>query len=277
MRHLFLVSLVILISTSTASCGPGELFGPKFTSTPTTTLTLTSTSTSTITPTPTITLTPTPTPTPIGGGSGMILVVQETDGEIVTLSEGSKYPYPSSILRLMDLNDPPGKVLISKEQLEDILNKHLISTFFDPSPDGSKTLIYACTSFERSGCSSEVYIASLDLSSLVPIKVDAAKYMNWVWSPDSTKVLGQVFFETGNSIYVVKSDGSELRKLGGSIYYNGDPFWSFDGLKIYWFQNGGLTVTNVDGSNNHRVVDVDFYSRSLQFSPDGQKVAFFFG
>jgi len=66
-NSLYLV--LVLISTLLGSCKPGQILGPKYTSTPTftstprNTFTPTLTSTLTKTPTPTITLTPTITPT----------------------------------------------------------------------------------------------------------------------------------------------------------------------------------------------------------------------
>ena len=287
MKHLVFISLVFLVSISMAACSSEQLIDPTFTSTPTTTLTPTSLPTSTLTPTltpthvptPTNTLTPTLTPIPIGGGSGKILFSQITEGEIVTFYDGSTGSMVSSILQLMDLANPPGEALISKEKLEEILNMNLIASRFVPSPDGSKSLIVACTSFEPRGCINEVYISTLDLSNFVPIIVDDSSFAHWVWSPDSTKLLGIVYSDTTKSFYVINNDGSEMRKLvelSGSNRYYGDPYWSFDGSEIYWAQFGGLRAINVDGSNNRRHLGDDFLNlRSLQFSPDGQKVAYF--
>lgn len=267
--------LALILSLLISGCEPGQLFSPTVTATSTITVTPTSTFTSTITPTPTITLTPTPIPTPLGGGSGKILFISETLGETVTYYDGSQGAYPSYELKLMQLSDLASNSLISKAQLEGLLNEPFISTSFNPSPDGSKTLIYACTSF-KGYCSDEVYIASLDLNSIVPLRVDGAESTWWKWSPDGTMLAGTAYVGNAkNEIYVINSDGSELRKIVESGY-NYDPFWSPDGTIVYWQQYETLRMVNIFGSNNQPVSDgfVPFRG-GAQFSPDGQEVAFF--
>ncbi|MFZ5855903.1 MAG: hypothetical protein ACOYZ6_03655 [Chloroflexota bacterium] len=62
-KHFQTIVTCLLISFIVSACGPGQLFGPTFTSTPSSTLTPTSTVTPTSTPIPTLTPRPSLTPT----------------------------------------------------------------------------------------------------------------------------------------------------------------------------------------------------------------------
>jgi len=180
------------------------------------------------------------------------------------------------VLQLLQLVSSSVKTLISfsNERLGEILGKQLRFGVSYPSPDGSMILIYAFTD-EPNGRFYEAYIASLDLITLVPIKVDWTNYTEWVWSPDSTKLLSQVAFGNNRMIYVINSDGSELRKLVDATPYSWDPYWSFDGSEIYWSDYGVLRAINIDSLIIHRIGDGYNNLESLVFSPNGQKVAYF--
>ncbi|BAJ65162.1 TolB family protein [Anaerolinea thermophila] len=106
--------------------------------------------------------------------------------------------------------------------------------------------------------------------------------MQWQqWSPDGEEIAftynagdGQ-----GTSIYLIRPDGSGLRKLASRA---AEPVWSPDGSQIYFFSNltGQVEIWRIrrDGSGLQQVsslypqVNVD---HSLRISPDGAQLAFY--
>lgn len=263
MKRIFFIILVIGIVLSITSCKSGQSFEP------TTTPTQTSTSIPTITPTPTPT--PAPTATPIGGGSGEILFSSSVQ-EKAKLENGNTLLYTGEQLNLLEFDPRETKALISKDQMVEILSKDLYRTRFLPSPDGKQVLITASTAVSFGEFDTyEYYIASLDLSSLVPILDAGATAINWIWSPDGSMLLGDTLIDNSKLIYIVNNDGSGLRKLIENPTIT-DPEWSFDGSKVYWLAVGLPMVTDLDGTNTQLLDGLLLIDKS--FSPDGKKVAY---
>ena len=277
MKHI-LLSLCLILIIFIVACGPSpEVIASQtataatataaaWTKTPTPTLTQTPTPTHTPTPTPTPT--PTQTPTPIGGSGRILFITQE-----------SRTLY-SLILNSMTLDGSTSVELISKTRMAEKLQKDVYRIYLLPSNDGKKVLINVC--FVDDECPrSETYIAPLDLSTLVPININASvpKYVSWKRSPDNTKLIGMLSDGLGRKkgFYIVNSDGSDLKFFPSSVYES-EPFFSSDDSQIYWFiGHAGLWVMNADGSNKYQVRDKGMdnaYSNELQFSPKGEKVAF---
>lgn len=261
MKRLFFIVLVISIGSITA-CSPGQSIEP------TTTPTLTST------PIPTSTPTPAPTPTPIGGGGGEILF-SSTVSEKAPMGNGLFLNYTSYKLDLLDLDTMESRELITKDLLSEELGKELYRTRFSPSPDGTKVLIAASTAVSFGEPDThEYYIASLDLSSLVPILDSGATAINWIWSPDGSMLLGDALESNLKTLYIINSDGSGLRKLIENWLIT-SPEWSFDGLKIYYLDLGNPMVIDIDGSNKQQAGGIELYLKQMLFSPDGDRVAYF--
>lgn len=81
-------------------------------------------------------------------------------------------------------------------------------------------------------------------------------------------------------IYVMKSDGSQLRQLTTTKGYDGGPFFSADGKKITWrrFAPNGATAEiftmNVDGTDQRQVTRLKSMSWAPFFHPSGDYIVF---
>ncbi len=81
-------------------------------------------------------------------------------------------------------------------------------------------------------------------------------------------------------LYIMRSDGSELKRLTTSIGYDGGPFFSPDGERICWrrFSKDGATaeimVMNRDGSDAKAVTKLGAMSWAPFFHPSGKYLIF---
>lgn len=81
-------------------------------------------------------------------------------------------------------------------------------------------------------------------------------------------------------IYIMKADGSEVRRLTQSKGYDGGPFFSPDSKKITWrrFAPNGATAEiytmNIDGSDQRAITDLGSMSWAPFFHPSGDYVIF---
>ncbi len=92
------------------------------------------------------------------------------------------------------------------------------------------------------------------------------------------------FFEQDPSymmdIYIMKADGSQVKRLTTSKGYDGGPFFSADGKKITWrrFSANGSTAEiftmNVDGTDQKQITDLKSMSWAPFFHPSGDYIIF---
>ncbi|MEY4615721.1 MAG: hypothetical protein RJB66_681 [Pseudomonadota bacterium] len=81
-------------------------------------------------------------------------------------------------------------------------------------------------------------------------------------------------------IYIMKSDGSNLKQLTNHLGYDGGPFFSHDGKKITWrrFTPDGRSAEiysmNIDGSDQKALTRMNVMSWAPFFHPSGQYVIF---
>ncbi len=81
-------------------------------------------------------------------------------------------------------------------------------------------------------------------------------------------------------IYIMREDGSQLKRLTTSKGYDGGPFFSADGKKITWrrFSPNGSTAEiftmNVDGSDQQQITHLKSMSWAPYFHPSGDYVIF---
>ena len=81
-------------------------------------------------------------------------------------------------------------------------------------------------------------------------------------------------------IYIMKSDGSEVKRLTDTPGYDGGPFFSPDGKRICWrrFSENGLTAEiytmNVDGSDQKQLTKMNVMSWAPFYHPSGRYIIF---
>ncbi len=81
-------------------------------------------------------------------------------------------------------------------------------------------------------------------------------------------------------IYIMKADGSGVKRLTDNIGYDGGPFFSADGKKITWrrFDRSGATAEiytmNIDGTEQKQITHLNAMSWAPYFHPSGKYVIF---
>jgi Tol biopolymer transport system component len=90
------------------------------------------------------------------------------------------------------------------------------------------------------------------------------------WSPDGARLA----FERGSALYVMRADGTKLRRLVPRQRGGTQPAWSPNGHEIAFVRRGALYVMRADGSHQHllyrrRGVAVNRPS----WSPNGRRIA----
>ena len=243
-------TLEYLQNTATATSRRQPLTTPEASSTPT------------VFPSPTASYvppsaTPSPAPTPRGGGMGQIAFASNRSGavevyvinvdgtgtrQVTNIPEGACQPrWSPDGMQLVfvspcarDLETYPGASLFSVNA--DGSNIVQLTNFpggdFDPSwsPDGSKIVF---SSLREDGVLS-VYLLNLADNSVNKIGDPEGRMNSYPdWSPDGQSI---VYIGADNRIYAMSLDGSQNISLvkGGGNYFNFDPFWSPDGLIVYF-------------------------------------------
>lgn len=98
----------------------------------------------------------------------------------------------------------------------------------------------------------------------------------------SAVAIGEIAFtsnQRGNyDIYIINTDGSNMRRLTESAADETYPAWSPDGTQIAFVSDEGgnkeIYVMNADGSGSRRLTDNVANDESPAWSPDGTKIAF---
>jgi len=81
-------------------------------------------------------------------------------------------------------------------------------------------------------------------------------------------------------IYIMRADGSDLRRLTDVPGYDGGPFFSADGTKICWrrFSEDGMKAEiytmNIDGTDQRQLTRMDVMSWAPYFHPTGDYLVF---
>ena len=149
------------------------------------------------------------------------------------------------------------------------------------SPDGLKILFES----ERDG-NSEVYVMDADGGNQIRLTRNNAVDGSASWSPDGSQIAFASNRDTGPpynpynlDIYVMNSNGTNVKRIVDDPEYDVGPQWSPDGRKIVFMtaRNGDYDVyeMNPDGTGQKNLTaDYDKSSGYPVWSIDGQNIAF---
>lgn len=124
-----------------------------------------------------------------------------------------------------------------------------------------------------------LYIIDGDGENQHPLTDEAGGYP--VWSPDG-RYVAFVSPKESHGLYVVESDGSNLRQLAENLFPYEFPAWSPDGTQIAFITNTTvdslkqtrLYVVDIDGGEPRRLGPLNGYYGYPSWSPDGTRIAF---
>lgn len=103
-------------------------------------------------------------------------------------------------------------------------------------------------------------------------------YYNPSWSPDGRQILFESTRDGKYAIYVMNTDGTNLRKLTSGAADDEQPRWSRDGRQIVFISNrdghSQLYLMKADGSGQRRLTNGPDEDYIPDFSPKGDQVVF---
>ncbi len=116
-------------------------------------------------------------------------------------------------------------------------------------------------------------VAALDPTALFPTPT---------YSPTPVFVDGSLVFTQGigdgSEIVVVDANGRDYRQLTNNTWYDGEPDWSPDGLRIAYESapdgQRDIWIINANGGNATQITDTAGDELHPHWSPDGQYIAF---
>jgi Tol biopolymer transport system component len=151
------------------------------------------------------------------------------------------------------------------------------------SPDGTKIAFAS----DRDGIF-HIYVVNVDGSGFVKLTSDAAGDLSPRWSPDGK----QIAFSRTGSLYVMNSDGSNVRQITDAESEATAPpckagaflgGWSPDGTRLTFYAAsatrglGQICTVGLDGSDLNVVVsEPPAYHVEPSWSPDGERIAYRF-
>lgn len=154
------------------------------------------------------------------------------------------------------------------------------------SPDGSKL---AYTDYRNDAGLVGLFVLDLASRDVLDLSAGLSNADSPAWSPDGeTVAFTGCGCETGYDIYVVASNGTELRPVTSEADNGVDgahmPAWSPDGTRIaYAFdrynestetERHGIAFVDLEGTQETVIVDSSAVVQSAAWSPDGMRIAF---
>ncbi len=148
------------------------------------------------------------------------------------------------------------------------------------SPDGTKLL------FDRYGATEpanhDLYVRDLGTGAETRLTHDPGYDSDGRWSPDGRKIAfhsdrnGSKAYDT--RIYVMRADGSDLRRLTAREAKSSYPAWSPDGARIVYVLETevgrDLWTAPLEGGVEQRLTDHPGSDSDPAWSPDGRRIVF---
>lgn len=152
------------------------------------------------------------------------------------------------------------------------------------SPDGGR-IVYCST--RGDGENDDLYVINVDGTGLKRLTDNGLAWDTFPsFSPDGKQILFRRLLRErrpegtliNSEILVMNADGSDVRNLSKSAYFDGWPAWSPDGARIAFSSNREdsyqVFVMNADGSEPVRVAASPYTSVRPQWLPDGSGLIF---
>ena len=135
-------------------------------------------------------------------------------------------------------------------------------------------------SSNKDGTDGEIYVASADGATVLPLTNNADEDGGPSWSPDG----GRIAFDSERSggiskIWIMNSDGTGAIAAAASPFTDEAPSWSPDGSKIAFAReigadNHDIWVMNSDGGGAATLATGGGDERNPDWSPDGTRIVF---
>ena len=147
------------------------------------------------------------------------------------------------------------------------------------APDGRQILYQAQLEDRRV----EIRLTDLETRTTRSIFKTAPNYpLNFplapAWSPDGQRIAFTDRAGGNSEIFIINTDGSNLRNLSNDPLPDTNPVFSPDGNEIIFVRDfygkSHLYRMNLDGTNQRRLTEKDGYELTPSFSPDGFYLAF---
>ena len=133
------------------------------------------------------------------------------------------------------------------------------------SPDGRQIAFYSYREDKDRG---DISLMNADGSNIRDLTTGSGDDRSPTWSPDGRYIA----FSRNSVIYVIGSDGSNLRQL--TDIRGLDPSWSPDGRQIAFSTLSQIYVMDAEGNNQRPLTTGSEDDRSPAWSPDGRYIAF---
>ena len=148
-----------------------------------------------------------------------------------------------------------------------------------PSPTPAAVgLITFTVEDDPNGSASDIWVLGSDGSNphaLTP-RTPGTRYEYPSWTPHGDRILYDVEDTDGSTIWSMKPDGSDVRRIGPATFGGKRPVMSSDGTRIAFDTEAGIGIAQADGSGavaiTSRATDDDDFGPA--FSPDGHSIAF---
>ena len=125
----------------------------------------------------------------------------------------------------------------------------------------------------------DIWTMNPDGSDPVNLTRDMASDFHPTWSPTGEQILFVSFREQGkeSSLYLMDTDGNNIRKALDSWYSRSPATWSPDGKRIASVRDGVLYIITLDNQSAVPVAETGFGSvGDPAWSPDGREIAFIY-